>query len=551
MLGCNVALHSQSIGVGISDVAEITPHSSAVLELSSLERGFLMPRMSRVQRLAIASPANGLMVIQTDNSSGDLPGVYVYYEPETRWLRLLNSANLVWSLEGNNGTNSSNDFIGTTDLQDFVVRTNNITRVRVLSSGRAVFENGITVKGSLVIENETSVVNSFTSSNSQLSNINYILPTSLGAAGTFLKTDASGNLSWDSPSSASTIGFDQITSGTNTSATMSVGTGSSVILSGTGIIESNIFKNTNSISNSVDLNTDEVAGILSVTNGGTGGNLVPTDGGIAFGDGTKIDFTGVGSTGQLLVSNGDAPPTWQTPNYWKDNGNSGLNPSVNFLGTTDAVDLIFKRNSIESAKITTNQEFEIYGHLSLKSPSGASKELRLFEKQSEGTNYSGFMSDTLDKTLVYSLPRDTVGELAVLVNRGNNKLSWMKTGDLQSQTRANVLEVIDLPEYTIPDTVTHVLVERNGVSRVNLFSGAQYAGKVIFIKRLSSLNNNHFVDVCPASGQKIDRLGTSNLDRGFRLRAPNDAIMAVYDGSNWWIMTAYLQNSSVVTCDCP
>ena len=41
-----------------------------------------------------------------------------------------------WSLTGNAGTNPATNFIGTTDAQDWVVKTNNIERMRVLSGGR-------------------------------------------------------------------------------------------------------------------------------------------------------------------------------------------------------------------------------------------------------------------------------------------------------------------------------------------------------------------------------------------------------------------------------
>jgi hypothetical protein len=47
---------------------------------------------------------------------------------------LLNS-NTGWSLLGNTGTNPTNNFVGTTDAVDFVTRTNNAERIRVLSSG--------------------------------------------------------------------------------------------------------------------------------------------------------------------------------------------------------------------------------------------------------------------------------------------------------------------------------------------------------------------------------------------------------------------------------
>jgi hypothetical protein len=48
---------SQNIGIGTT-----TPNSSALLDLNSTTRGLLIPRMTSAQRLAIASPTQGLMV---------------------------------------------------------------------------------------------------------------------------------------------------------------------------------------------------------------------------------------------------------------------------------------------------------------------------------------------------------------------------------------------------------------------------------------------------------------------------------------------------------
>jgi hypothetical protein len=53
------------VGVGTS-----TPESSAQLDVSSTSKGLLVPRMTAAQRAAIQSPATGLMVYQTDGTSG-------------------------------------------------------------------------------------------------------------------------------------------------------------------------------------------------------------------------------------------------------------------------------------------------------------------------------------------------------------------------------------------------------------------------------------------------------------------------------------------------
>jgi len=47
---------------------------SSLLDISSTTQGMLIPRMTMVQRDAIASPADGLIIYQTDNS----PGLYAF-----------------------------------------------------------------------------------------------------------------------------------------------------------------------------------------------------------------------------------------------------------------------------------------------------------------------------------------------------------------------------------------------------------------------------------------------------------------------------------------
>lgn len=54
----------QNVGIGTQ-----TPHVSAQLEISSTTKGLLAPRMTTAQRIAIAGPAKGLLVYDTDVNS--------------------------------------------------------------------------------------------------------------------------------------------------------------------------------------------------------------------------------------------------------------------------------------------------------------------------------------------------------------------------------------------------------------------------------------------------------------------------------------------------
>lgn len=46
-----------------------------------------------------------------------------------------NDNNDSWELDGNSGTNPARDFLGTTDSQPLVIRTNNVERARVAANG--------------------------------------------------------------------------------------------------------------------------------------------------------------------------------------------------------------------------------------------------------------------------------------------------------------------------------------------------------------------------------------------------------------------------------
>ncbi len=112
---CTAYLFAQNnIGIGTN-----SPSSSAKLDIASTNSGLLIPRMDSMQRMAISSPAQGLMVFQIN---GQKPGFY--YFTGTNWVNLQNQST-GWSTSGNAGTNPSTNFIGTTDAQDLVIKVNN------------------------------------------------------------------------------------------------------------------------------------------------------------------------------------------------------------------------------------------------------------------------------------------------------------------------------------------------------------------------------------------------------------------------------------------
>lgn len=139
-------LLSQSINaqnIGISDVA-ITPDASSMLEVRSTNKGLLIPRVALTGTTSaspITSPATSLLVYNTA-TAGTAPNNVTpgyYYWTGSKWMRLLAIDDKVaWLLTGNSGTSPSTDFLGTTDAQPLVIRTNNAERARILSNGQVL-----------------------------------------------------------------------------------------------------------------------------------------------------------------------------------------------------------------------------------------------------------------------------------------------------------------------------------------------------------------------------------------------------------------------------
>ncbi|PCI98150.1 MAG: hypothetical protein COB15_06545 [Flavobacteriales bacterium] len=66
-LTCQIGMMSVVEGQNVG-INEPNPDNSALLEMTSTERGLLVPRMTEIERDAIASPAEGLIIYNTNDS---------------------------------------------------------------------------------------------------------------------------------------------------------------------------------------------------------------------------------------------------------------------------------------------------------------------------------------------------------------------------------------------------------------------------------------------------------------------------------------------------
>jgi hypothetical protein len=153
ILFLGTGLCAQNVGIGTA-----TPAASAKLDITDANRGVLVPRVALTATNAagpVAAPATSLLVYNT--ATAGLAPVNVtpgyYYNAGTpaapNWLRFAVGNNNDWTILGNAGTNPTVNFIGTTDNQSFVLRTNNLERMRVLNNGQVVVNNTTPIAGDI------------------------------------------------------------------------------------------------------------------------------------------------------------------------------------------------------------------------------------------------------------------------------------------------------------------------------------------------------------------------------------------------------------------
>ena len=76
LLTLSINILAQGVGINTTGAAA---DASAMLDVSSTTQGVLIPRMTAAQKTVISSPATGLLVFQTDGTSG------LYYYNGTAW----------------------------------------------------------------------------------------------------------------------------------------------------------------------------------------------------------------------------------------------------------------------------------------------------------------------------------------------------------------------------------------------------------------------------------------------------------------------------------
>jgi hypothetical protein len=137
--------NAQNRNVGIGT---ITPNESAILDIKSDSKGLLIPRLTKEQKLGIASPANGLMIYQVDETAG------FYYFNGSQWTPMnkeesksLSGVDGDWTLFGNSITGS--EFLGTTNAQPLIFKVDGLQAGLLDMSNNSFFgrASGMAISG--------------------------------------------------------------------------------------------------------------------------------------------------------------------------------------------------------------------------------------------------------------------------------------------------------------------------------------------------------------------------------------------------------------------
>jgi hypothetical protein len=135
-------VNAQNVGVNATGAA---PDAGAMLDISSTNKGLLIPRVDIVDLTTIApitgSTTTSMLVYNTRVATG----VGYHYWDGADWIPLTKKGD-DWSILGNAGTVAGTNFLGTTDNVSLAFKTNNTEWVRFLNTGEAYFAHEILLR---------------------------------------------------------------------------------------------------------------------------------------------------------------------------------------------------------------------------------------------------------------------------------------------------------------------------------------------------------------------------------------------------------------------
>ena len=120
-------LNAQNIGINATGAA---PDAGAMLDISSIDKGLLIPRVNIANLATIAPIVGSTTVSMLVYNTNATTGLGYHYWNGAAWVRL-STDGTDWQITGNANTTFGTHFLGTTNAQGLDFRTNNIIRLRI------------------------------------------------------------------------------------------------------------------------------------------------------------------------------------------------------------------------------------------------------------------------------------------------------------------------------------------------------------------------------------------------------------------------------------
>ena len=260
-----------------------------------------------------------------------------------------------WGLTGNTGTNPATNFIGTSDNLDLVLKTNDTDNFRIKNDGRIeIGNNGInpiylgatSLSKKLFIATETATNNIvLQASNAASDPVSMYFGASRGNIATPTIASLNQNIS-----NFFFSGYD----------------GTKFVNSSSINARLDGLPGLNSMPGMLQFQTTPVGSSATITR-----MVIRSNGNIGIGTPTPVEklhvvgnirmVDGNQATGKVLTSDVNGTATWQSliSDDWSLTGNTGTNSAINFIGTSDDKDVIFKRFNIRAGLIGTNTSFGV------------------------------------------------------------------------------------------------------------------------------------------------------------------------------------------------
>jgi len=346
----------------VAQVGINTTDPKAQLEIKSSSEttptntdGLLIPKVTAFPATNPTVAQNGMLVYLASSFAGNPSGFYYWNNPTLTWTAVGNNNTTAWNLSGNAGTNPATQYVGTSDNTDLVLRTDKVDNFRIKNDGRIeignkgtnpVYLDATSLSKKIFVATENSTNNIVLQSSNSTGD-----PVSMyfgGSSGTILAPTISRlnqNLS-----NLFFSGYDG-TKFINSSGIHAQLDGSPGLNSMPGRLD---FRTTPSAA------TNPLVRMVIRSDGDVGiGTESPTqklqvNGNIRMVDGNE-------AAGKIMVSDANGTASWQAnsaTNAWGLLGNAGTNATTNFIGTTDNVDVIFKRNNVRAGLLgSSNTSF--------------------------------------------------------------------------------------------------------------------------------------------------------------------------------------------------